>query len=195
MPQAQRLKADGATYDNASWSTRCAARPRVDLHRPGAAPDGRAHQHAERPGRRRSAAIAAFAQHDNLEKSFNVALQRSGYTTGFIGKYMNRYEMSSQRNGDHFARRRRCRDGTSFEAVLGGGYHGWGFQSTHLDTGGHVLLRQHPQAAAHRTAPAHRPGYATNVTADKAVRFVQRHRDQDEARTSSRSPSTGRTAR
>ena len=37
----------------------------------------------------------AFAEHGNIGKSFNVALQRSGYTTGFVGKYLNEYEATT----------------------------------------------------------------------------------------------------
>ncbi len=45
----------------------------------------------------------AFVRNDNAEKAFNVPLQKSGYTTGFVGKYMNGYEMSTNYLGKHLA--------------------------------------------------------------------------------------------
>ena len=56
-------------------------------------------------------------------KSFNVPLQKSGYATGFVGKYMNGYEMSTNYLGKHFAPAK-VAGWDSFEAILGGGYPG-----------------------------------------------------------------------
>ena len=55
----------------------------------------------------------AFARYGNAEKTFNVALHGGGYTTGFVGKYMNGYEKTHQHNGKHFAAGEGARAGTS----------------------------------------------------------------------------------
>ena len=66
---------------------------------------------------------------------------------------------------------------TDWEAILGGGYNGWGYKSTRLDEAGNVVLDNTPKPAI--TDPAIDEEYATNVAADKAIDFIQRHRDQD----------------
>ena len=83
--------------------------PGLDLHRAGSAPDRRADQHAERPDNP-IGGYEAFAQYGNAEKSFNVALEDSGYTTGFVGKFLNRYEAKNV-DGVQPSRRRRCPGG------------------------------------------------------------------------------------
>ena len=74
---------------------------------------------------------AAFARHGNAQRTFNLALQRSGYTTGFVGKYLNGYELS------HEARRRSppptMPGWDHFDAILSGGYPEWGFWRAHRD--------------------------------------------------------------
>ena len=71
----------------------------VDLHRPTAAPDRRADQHRERPERPDRGLRRRSRGTGTRPEAFNLALQRSGYTTGFVGKYLNGYD------ADHGARR------------------------------------------------------------------------------------------
>ena len=87
------MKAAGATYGNAFVvdSLCCPSRASIFTGQ-AAAPDRRADQHAERLREADRRLRGVRPQYGNLAKSFNVALQNSGYTTGFIGKYMNRYE-------------------------------------------------------------------------------------------------------
>ena len=40
---------------------------------------------------------AAYAANGNPERAFNLRLQESGYTTGFVGKFLNEYEWSPGR--------------------------------------------------------------------------------------------------
>ena len=65
------------------------------------------------------------------------------------------------------------------------------YKSTRLDEAGNVVLDDHPKPAV--TDPAIDEEYATNVAADKAIDFIERHRDED-APYFLRSGSTGRTA-
>ena len=173
MPEAQRLKADGALYENAFVidSLCCPSRASILT---GRAPH-QTHVLTNTPNSRRGpiGGFPAFARHHNLERSFNVRLHRTGYTTGFIGKYMNLYEART-RNGV-LRPPPKVPGWTSWQAILGGGYNGWGFQSTRLDSKGHVVLESHPRPAL--TSPRIDHAYATNVAADKAVRFIKRHRD------------------
>ena len=95
-------------------------------------------------------------------KSFNVPLQKSGYATGFVGKYMNGYEMSTNYLGKHLAPAK-VAGWDSFEAILGGGYHGWGFWSTWRDRTG--MMRVRHTVKPPRSAPVAKLDrrYATNV--------------------------------
>ena len=65
---------------------------------------------------------------------------------------------------------------TDWEAILGGGYNGWGFKSTRLDERA-TSSGDHPKPALHRPGEIDE-AYATNVAADKAIDFIERHRDE-----------------
>ena len=80
----------------------------------------------------------AFEAYGNEERSFPVRLQQHGYTTGFVGKFLNQYEIH---------------DGVAppappgwddWRVLFGGAYQGWGFQSTRL-VDGQVQVDAHPQ--------------------------------------------------
>ena len=103
MPQAQRMRATGATYRNAHVvdSLCCPSRASIFTGRPPHQtgvltniPNDPAHP---------IGGYRAFTRNGNAAKSFNVPLQKSGYATGFVGKYMNGYEMSTNYLGKHFA--------------------------------------------------------------------------------------------
>ena len=175
MPEAQQLKAAGASYDNAFVVDSLCCPSRASIFT-GQAP----HQTGVLTNTPNDygnpiGGFEAFAQYGNLEKSFNVALQQSGYTTGFIGKYMNRYEATNVNGAVQPPPK--VPGWTDWEAILGGGYNGWGYKSTRLDEAGNVVLDDHPKPAV--TDPAIDEEYATNVAADKAVDFIERHRDED----------------
>ena len=82
MPQAQRLRADGATYRNAHVvdSLCCPSRAAIFTGRP-------PHQtgvltNTPNDPEHPIGGYRAFVRNDNTSKAFNVALQKSGYTTG-----------------------------------------------------------------------------------------------------------------
>ncbi len=171
MPTAQTMVAEGASYDNAFVVDSLCCPSRASIFT-GRAPH-QTHVLTNTPNDYANpiGGFEAFVRYGNLHKTFNLRLERHGYTTGFIGKYMNRYE-ATNRNGTMIAPGR-VPGWSEFQAILGGGYNGWGFLSTRL-TGHGVALDEHPR-------PTHLDGatdqaYATNVAADKAVDFIERHR-------------------
>ena len=112
MPEAQRLEREGASFENAFVidSLCCPSRASIltgqTPHQTGVltnTPNDPDHP---------IGGFEAFAQYGNAERSFNVALEKSGYTTGFVGKFLNRYEPKRTRTGSS-SRRRICRDGRS----------------------------------------------------------------------------------
>ena len=86
MPQVQALENRGVTFDNqfVTDSVCCASRSSIftgdyphDTHvYTNIPPDG---------------GFSAFVDHGNLRKAFNVYLQRAGYRTAMMGKYLNGY--------------------------------------------------------------------------------------------------------
>lgn len=177
MPHARRMAAQGATYRNAFVidSLCCPSRSALltgqTPHQTGVltnTPNDPEHA---------IGGYRAFVQHGNPRRQFSVALQRSGYRTGFIGKFLNGYEAGTV---DGVLRPPPAVPGwTDWQAILGGGYNGWDFTSTYLDEAGHVRLRNHPKPP--RSAPVARldRAYVTNVAARKAVRFLGQQRPGD----------------
>jgi arylsulfatase A-like enzyme len=175
MPQAQRMRSTGATYRNAHVvdSLCCPSRASIFTGRPPHqtgvltnVPNDPAHP---------IGGYRAFTRNGNPAKAFNVSLQKSGYATGFVGKYMNGYEMSTNYLGKHFAPAK-VAGWDSFEAMLRGGYHEWGFWSTWRDKTG--MMRVRHTVKPPRTAPLAKldSRYATNVASDRAVDFLRKHR-------------------
>ena len=112
---------------------------------------------------------SAFAGYGNPARSFNVALQKGGYTTGFVGKYLNEYEWVPGR-----AVPPAPPGWSEFNVVFGSAYDGWDFGSTYLSNG-QLKVRQH--AAPPFSAPmAQRDrAYAGSVIERSALSFIERH--------------------
>ena len=177
MPQAVRMQADGATYENAHVVDSLCCPSRASIFT-GRAP----HQTGVLTNTPNDPSdpiggYAAYTAHHNAPRAFNVALQKGGYTTGFVGKYLNGYERSS-RNGVRYPPPD-VPGWDTLDAILGGGYHGWDFWSTRRDDSGALALVNHPKPP--RTAPVEELDrhYATNVAADDAVSFLNQHRNAD----------------
>jgi N-acetylglucosamine-6-sulfatase len=115
--------------------------------------------------------FAAFEANGNLERSVNVRLQESGYTTGFVGKYLNGYSGYS---------REVLPPGWSWwRAILGNGYRGWGFGSTRV-VGGTTQVVKHPAPPASASEKKKDRAYVGRVTARMATEFITRHRADPE---------------
>ncbi len=175
MPQARRMQAAGATYLNAHVvdSLCCPSRTSTFTGRP-------PHQTGVLTNTANGTAhpiggYGAFTRYGNKQKAFNIALHRSGYTTGFVGKYLNGYEKYTNYQGKHFAPAK-VPGWSEFEAILNG-YPEWGFWRTWLDSSGRVRLRHHVKPPGTASVAERDRKYATNVTAERAARFIRGHRD------------------
>ena len=176
MPQARRMQASGATYRNAHVvdSLCCPSRSAIFT---GRAP----HQsgvltNTPNDPNNPIGGYRAFVRNGNADKAFNVALHDSGYATGFVGKYMNGYEQSTNYLGKHFAPAK-VPGWTEFNAILGGGYHQWGFWSTWRDETGMMRVRHNVKPPRDSSVAKLDKHYSTNVTARRAVEFLRKHRD------------------
>jgi arylsulfatase A-like enzyme len=172
MPNALRMQSEGATYDNAFVVDSLCCPSRASIFT-GQAP----HQTGvltNTPNDYGSpiGGFEAFAANGNLKRAFNVSLQHSGYTTGFVGKYMNHYEPVDV-GGGVLVPPPRLPGWSDFQAILGGGYNGWNFETTRIDRDGHLQMVSHDLPA--RDDPRIDDQYATNVAADKAIAFIAKH--------------------
>ncbi len=86
MPEVQALENEGVTFDNqfVTDSVCCASRSSIFT---GDYPHN-THVYTNVPP---NGGFSAFVDHGNLHHSFNVYLQRAGYTTAMMGKYLNGY--------------------------------------------------------------------------------------------------------
>lgn len=108
----------------------------------------------------------AFDTNGNPERAFNVRLQESGYTTGFVGKFLNEYEWVPGK-----ALPPVVPGWSTFNTVFGSAYDGWDFAST-------SVVDQRMQVTAHPAPPASASGatkdqaYAGTVIGDLAMDFL-----------------------
>ncbi|WP_139227647.1 sulfatase-like hydrolase/transferase [Nocardioides alpinus] len=108
----------------------------------------------------------AFDTHGNPERAFNVRLQESGYTTGFVGKFLNEYEWSPGR-----ALPPVVPGWSTFNTVFGSAYDGWDFASTSV-VDQRMQITQHPAPPASASDAAKDQAYAGTVIGDLALDFV-----------------------
>lgn len=108
----------------------------------------------------------AFRRNGNLERSVNVRLQDAGYTTGFVGKFLNQYE--------YFGEPMPVPPGwTEWHALLGDAYDGWKF--SRVDNQGQVT--HHPAPPADASDAEKDAAYAGAVTEELALDFIAEHGD------------------
>ncbi|MBD8868145.1 sulfatase-like hydrolase/transferase [Nocardioides donggukensis] len=114
----------------------------------------------------------AYAAYGNEERTVSRALQRRGYTTGFIGKFLNQYE---------------ARDGVvpplvdgwdEFNVIFGSAYDGWGFQSSYVEDG-RLRVRDHPAPPADADDATKDAAYVGAVTEQMALDFLDEHGDDE----------------
>ena len=105
----------------------------------------------------------AYDTHGNPERAFNVRLQEAGYTTGFVGKFLNEYEWAPGR-----ALPPVVPGWSTFNTVFGSAYDGWDFASTSV-VDQRMQVQQHPAPPASASRVAKDKAYAGTVIGDLAM--------------------------
>ncbi len=109
----------------------------------------------------------AFDVHGNPERAFNVRLQEAGYTTGFVGKFLNEYEWTPGR-----ALPPAVPGWSTFNTVFGSAYDGWDFASTTV-TDQRLAVEQHPAPPATASVEEKDAAYAGTFIGDRALDFIR----------------------
>ncbi len=110
----------------------------------------------------------AYDTHGNPERAFNVRLQQAGYTTGFVGKFLNEYEWVPGH-----ALPPVVPGWSTFNTVFGSAYDGWGFASTSV-VNQRMRVVDHPAPPASASAAEKDRAYAGTVIGDLAMDFLTR---------------------
>ena len=110
----------------------------------------------------------AFDTHGNPERAFNVSLQQAGYTTGFVGKFLNEYEWVPGK-----ALPPVVPGWSTFNTVFGSAYDGWDFASTSV-VDQRMQVTQHPAPPASASGAEKDRAYAGTVIGDLALDFLAR---------------------
>jgi len=177
MPNAQKMRRQGATYRNAFVVDSLCCPSRAALFTGETPHQTHVLTNTVNDPDHPVGGYQAFAAYGNLKRSFNVTLRNHGYTTGFIGKYLNQYE-AGKADGQ-LVPPPRPPGWSDFRAILGGGYGEWGFRSTYVKRDGTLGLRLETKPPLYASVFDRDKHYATNVMANRAVGFVTRHRDDD----------------
>jgi arylsulfatase A-like enzyme len=113
----------------------------------------------------------AFEAYGNGARTFPVRLQKAGYTTGFVGKFLNRYEYVPGGEGPPPPP-----GWSEFNTLFGSAYDGWDFWSTYVEDG--VLnVREYPAPPAEASRREKDAQYAGTVTQRVALDFIDEHGD------------------
>ena len=113
-----------------------------------------------------------FAKNGNQARTFAVRLQDAGYTTGYVGKYLNGYEV---RASDQ-ALPPTPPGWSDFRAIFGTAYDGWDFQGLRPGPKGTSVLRSWPAPPAGATRKKKDRAYAGTVIGGLATKFLREHR-------------------
>ncbi len=116
----------------------------------------------------------AWVAGGNPQRSVNVALQRAGWRTGFVGKYLNEYEWNPGWPTPDLPP-----GWDQFQALFGSAYAGWEFGRTHVRDGRLEIVEHHapPASASEAEKDA---AYAGTVTHDLALDFIRTHEAGDD---------------
>ena len=114
-----------------------------------------------------------FARNGNQARTFAVRLREAGYVTGYVGKYLNGYEVRAR----HQLLPPTPPGWSDFRAIFGTAYDGWDFQGIRPGPQGTSVLRSWP--APPRNAPKQERdrAYAGTVIGSLAMKFLRAHRD------------------
>ncbi|MEN8673835.1 sulfatase-like hydrolase/transferase [Nocardioides sp.] len=117
----------------------------------------------------------AFRAHRGPQRSYNTALQRSGYRTAFLGKYLNEYEPGRTSTGARTPPPV-VPGWDEFESISGEGYNGWGYYRTTTRGAGGPGLRlvHHPRPPESASRAVKDKAYVGTVTQQRATALARR---------------------
>jgi arylsulfatase A-like enzyme len=115
----------------------------------------------------------AFRDNGNLRRSFNVNLRRAGYTTGFVGKYLNEYVPTY--DGRPAVQ---PRGWSEFTAILRSAYDEWDFEYTTTENGA-LRLERFPAPPVWATDAEKDRAYADRFASRRALGFIRRHQSDE----------------
>ncbi len=110
----------------------------------------------------------AFTAYGNQERSVNVRLQRAGWTTGLVGKFLNGYFV-----GDGVELPEVQPGWSSWQPVFPDAYDGWDFTIGRSDAAADLTLEHVDAPPASASSAEKDAAYAGTVIADRAVEFVR----------------------
>lgn len=110
------------------------------------------------PGEGPAGGWAAYRDYGNDARTVSLRLQKAGYTTGFVGKYLNEYEYNPGWKVPPVPP-----GWDQFNVLFGSAYDGWGFDSLDV-VDGQVVVRHHATPSA--SAPAAETGWEFYSYAD-----------------------------
>ena len=121
----------------------------------------------------------AFAANGGPRHSYNVRLQRTGYQTAFVGKYLNEYEPGNP-TGTLLGPRTAppvVPGWDDFESISGGGYNGWRFYRTTPPSqdGGDLGLVSYPRPDPAASDEVKDRSYVGSVIERRAVALATRY--------------------
>ena len=111
----------------------------------------------------------AFQHFGNPRRSVNVRLQEAGYTTGYVGKYLNEFEYKP---GGPVPPRPPGWD--DLRVVFGSAYDGWDFYTSRVD-GGRLVVDHTPAPPADVSPAVKDAAYAGTVIEGLALDFIAQH--------------------
>ena len=130
----------------------------------------------------------AFVQHGNQERTVAVRLRQSGYTTGYVGKYLNEYDYRPGRKVPP-----PIPGWDTLDVVFFSAYDGWDFWSSEL-VDGRTEVRHHPAPPSSAPRREKDRAYAGRFIERTALDFVRERGARATRRTSCRWRPTRRTA-
>jgi arylsulfatase A-like enzyme len=110
----------------------------------------------------------AYEAYGNPQRSVNVRLQKAGWTTGLIGKFLNEYYL-----GDGVELPPVPPGWSSWQPVFPDAYDGWDFHTMHTDADGDAVVEHVAAPPAEASRAEKDAAYAGTVIADRAVQFVR----------------------
>lgn len=171
MAQGHAMAARGATYRNAFVvdSLCCVSRTVILTgqypHQTGVLTNTAGDEAAPRGG------WTAFAAFGNGPRAVNVALHDAGYTTGFVGKFLNQYRPPGGRAAP-------VPPGWSeFGPLFEGAYDGWDFDYGSSQDGAAMALLHQAAPAATASEGRKDAAYTGSIIQRQALDFLARHRD------------------